>query len=408
MINFKEYFTKKFNFLKEDYTIGELTNSKSSSFIFNDGFSKITNALKKLSNAQRGDLIGECINIFRDTKNKKVEVHIPGPNGLAYQISKITADNKIKDKNPHGREAIVISETFINEFFKQKKVDTAIKNIIDDVHNGHGESEEYRFGSAADPTPRKITKDMINKRETTEDAKEWSTSKDSYQRLIKVKRKTGEFKEIKSLTLKTTQTGRGMNKSKRGSLMDVGRGGRKTNSIENYYYLNSSANYCVEIGNADAYAICIKRDNNDLSNKSNQSQGTINNVYFIKKSAMNDVSSDLSLFLSTEFLEHLAVTLSLKTNEPIQIDSHSNRNNNIKKPSSDFKPFIGVPQELRDINPSGYQLLLKIANNYKVKYRGSRNIVLPRAIYNDIKAKYPSVIEKLKDLEEELYEYDSK
>lgn len=397
-MNFKEYFFKKLNLLKEGFNLGELMGDSKFSQI-GDTSSEINDALSSLSNAQRGDLIGECINIFRDTNTKSIEVHIPGDGGLPYQITYTDSD---KQKNPHGRKAINITKSYINKFFKPAKINYIIEDIILDVHRGNGESKEYRFASAADPALHKITSDMINKREKLKKTKEWTTSKNSYQRLKDTKERTGEFNETKVLTLKTTQTGSGVSKAKRGNLMDVGRSGRKTKPILNYYYLDSSVNYCVEIGDGDAYAICIKRDNNDLSDSANQAFGTINNVYFVKKSAMDGDSSDLSLFLSADFLQHLTSTLSLSLSKISQFHKQVSADNSSKRMPTNFTPFIGVPEQLKEIDPEGYKLITKIGQKYKAKIGKSRDIVIPKTIYSDIMKTAPFVIQKINRMRDKL------
>lgn len=265
-----------------------------------DNFDKI---LARLTNAQLGGLIGECINIFRDQPTINfISVVIPREQNANYTITNIN-EEKISKIEIRGKDNIIISRNYIEKNFPRQNSSDIIKSILE-------EPTSYVFASYADPVPHKITEEMAGKHKIYDYEKTQTFDPETrLHKTITTKKDSGETKDVNTLKLSTTNTGAGVTQgSKRVSAVDVGRGSRKTLTIQNFYNVNGGA-YCVQIRNYPAYAFVMNRSKDAQNNRAfaaspTRAKGAINNVY-IKKDGI-----EYNMYTSDEFLEHLAKELS--------------------------------------------------------------------------------------------------
>lgn len=294
-----------------EVTIGDIwqshNNTRLSSFekqlsarSSSDNFDRI---LARLTDAQLGGLIGECINIFRDQPTINfISVVIPREQNANYTITNIN-EEKISKIEIRGKDNIIISRNYIEKNFPRRNSSDIIKIILN-------EPTSYVFASYADPVPHKITEEMAGKHKIYDYEK--TQTFDSETRLhktITTKKDSGETKDVNTLKLSTTNTGAGVTQgSKRASAVDAGKESRKTLTIQNFYNVNGGT-YCVQVRDYPVYAFVMRRakdaqNNQTFAGSPTRAKGTIDNVY-IKK---DDI--DHNMYTSNEFLEHLAKELS--------------------------------------------------------------------------------------------------
>jgi hypothetical protein len=311
MKSFKQLLAESMAELINEATIGDIWRNPSNSHLSsfekrlsnNSSHEEIDRILARLTAAQLGGLIGECINIFRDYKEINfISVIIPNERNANYSIANISEEeiSKIEIRN---KDNIIISRKYIKENFPRRKSADIIKNILN-------KPTSYVFASYADPVPHKITAEMAGKQKIYDYEETQTFDRETrLHKTVRTKKDSGETKDVNTLKLFTTNTGAGITQgSKRGSAVDTDRESRKTLTIQNFYTVNDGA-YCVQIKDYPVYAFSIKRakdaqDNQAFRGSPTRAKGAVDNVY-IKK---DDIESNM--YTSDEFLQHLAKELS--------------------------------------------------------------------------------------------------
>lgn len=389
MKSFKQLITESIEELINEATIGDIwqshDNTRLSSFekqlSTHSSFDNFDKILARLTDAQLGGLIGECINIFRDQPTINfISVVIPREQNANYTITNIN-EEKISKIEIRGKDNIIITRNYIEKNFPRQKVSEVIKNIINDYSS-------YEFASYADPSPHPITEEMLGKHKIYNHEKTQSFDRET--RLHKTtitKTDSGKTKDVNTLKLFTINTGAGINQgSKRSTVVDVGRQGRKSLPIKNFYNVNNGADYCVRIKNYPVYAISIDRSNKTtLDNQiSNKAYGIINNVY-IKGKVKDD------MYTSPEFLVHLTNQLNLRSENYIRSSEVRLDSPNVKEKSDNSDAIYKLLSQVNHlisgsekISPEALDKCKKLYNMILQKY-GTR-------VPSDIYRKLPAII----------------
>lgn len=352
-----------------------------------DNFDKI---LARLTSAQLGGLIGECINIFRDQPAINfISVVIPREQNANYTITNIN-EEKISKIEIRGKDNIIISRNYIEKNFPRRNSSNIIKIILD-------EPTSYVFASYADPAPHKITKEMAGKHKIYDYEKTRTFDRETrLHKTITTKKDSGETKDVNTLKLFTTNTGAGVTQgSKKASAVDAGRGSRKTLTIQNFYNINGCA-YCIQIRDYPVYAFAISRTKDAQNNQAfggspTRAKGSINNVY-IKK---DDI--EYNMYTTDEFLQHLAKELSSEKrsynrSSETKLDSLNTRTMHEAPDQRVFKLISQVNQLIPNPRENGST---GITAEAKKKCQELYNMILQKygtRVPSDIYRKLPAII----------------
>lgn len=291
----------------------------------------INQILRRLTPEQRGGLIGDCINTYRDFKGANyISVFVENSRNANYFISNISNKEITKDDKT-GYNNIIISRNYINKHFPIVNARTVLKKIISDLKSGRA---AYEFGSHADPMPHDVTEDMITNHKVFDE--EITTTFNSETRLRETQRTkvdSGETKDVIGLTLYTKMSGGGI--SKKAGVMDEESKARQTGIVSNAYYINQNPDCCVQVEGLPIYVFSLKRSKNVMFESVNlenylieassvtTTKGSVKNVYIRQK------SDNKTIFTHSKFLSHLARTINLAIRDPktlitsIPVDNNS-------------------------------------------------------------------------------------
>ena len=295
-----------------------VTNNTPDIDIEPDTDNNLNKILRRLTPDQRGDLIGDCINTYRDFKNiNYISVFVEKAENANYFLSDIS-DKKIKKDAKTGYDNIIISRNYINKHFPIVNARTVLKKII---HELKSRKAVYQFGSYADPMPHNVTEDMITNHKVFDE--EVTTTFNQETRLKETKKTrndTGKTKDVIGLTLYTEMSGGGI--SKKEGVMGKTSQGRRTRIVSNEYHINQSPDCCVQVEGLPVYVFSLKRSKNIMFESINlenylieassvtNTKGSIKNVYIRQK------SDNKTIFTHSKFLSHLARTINLAIRDP--------------------------------------------------------------------------------------------
>lgn len=278
----------------------------------------INRILGRLTPEQRGGLIGDCINTYRDFKGVNyISIFVENARNANYFISNIS-DKVITKDDKTGYNNIIISRNYINKHFPIVNARNVLLQIIRDLKSGKG---AYEFASYADPMPHNVTKDMITNHKVFDE--EITTTFNRETRLKETKRTkkdSGETEEVIGLTLGTEMSGGGIGKKE--GVMSKTSQGRQTGVVSNVYYVNQNPDCCVQVENLPVYVFSLKRSKNMMFESVNlenylieassvtTTKGSVKNVYIRQK------SDNKTIFTHSKFLSHLARTINLAIRDP--------------------------------------------------------------------------------------------
>lgn len=273
---------------------------------------------KRLTPEQRGGLIGDCINTYRDFNGANyISVFVEKARNANYFISNIS-DKEITKDDKTGYDNIIISRNYINRHFPIVNARDVLLQIINDLKSG---KVEYEFASYADPMPHDVTKDMITNHKVFDEEK--TTTFNPETRLRETQRTkvdSGETKDVIGLTLGTEMSGGGIGKKE--GVMSKTSQGRKTGIVTNTYYINQNPDCCVQVEGLPVYVFSLKRSKNMMFESVNlenylieassvtTTKGSVKNVYIRQK------SDNKTIFTHSKFLSHLARTINLAIRDP--------------------------------------------------------------------------------------------
>lgn len=358
-----------------------VSNDTPNTDIILDTDDNLNKIFSRLTPEQRGDLIGDCINTYRDFSGANyISVFVENGRNANYFISNISNKEIIKEDKT-GYDNIIISRNYINKHFPIVNARNVLLQIIRDLKSG---KSAYEFASYADPMPHDVTKDMITNHKVFDE--EVTTTFNRETRLKETKRTkkdSGKTEDVIGLTLGTEMSGGGIGKKE--GVMSKTSQGRKTGVVSNVYYVNQNPDCCVQVEGLPIYVFSLKRSKNMMFESINlekylieassvtTTSGSVKNVYIRKKLDYK------TIFTHSKFLSHLAKTINLAIRNPKTLIKSAPVNNNshaeelIKSTSADNNSSTGYSEPTIDE-------LIKIS----------------RKAYNAFEAAHPDNKERLK------------
>lgn len=367
-----------------------VSNDTPNTDIILDTDNNLNKIFRRLTPEQRGDLIGDCINTYRDFRNANyISVFVENSRNANYFISNIS-DKEITKEDKTGYDNIIISRNYINKHFPIVNARTVLEKIIRDLKL---DKSAYEFASYADPMPHDVTKDMITNHKVFDE--EVTTTFNRETRLKETKRTkkdSGKTEDVIGLTLSTEMSGGGI--SKKEGVMSKTSQGRLTGIVSNTYYVNQSPDCCIQVEDLPVYVFSLKRSKSMMLESINlekylieassvtTTKGSVKNVYIRQK------SDNKTIFTHSKFLSHLAKTINLAPREPKIIIKNApeaklfqHDRSTYERPSDDLAHLVGKTAFTRD--------RLKIITNNKLKEEvKAKYDALCTDLYNKLAAEY--------------------